>query len=126
MAHRTGELRAIVVVSRSVVLADWFFTTPAVVLQPVSGVWLASSAGIPLTSGWLFLAICLYVLTGVCWVPVVWLQIRMHQLAAQTLASGCELPPLYFSYSRLWFMLGWPAFISVVGIFYLMVFKPHL
>ncbi len=86
MAHRTRNLEAIVVVGRNVVQADWLFTTPAVIVQPVTGVWMAHRAGFPMTSCWLALAICLYALIGACWLPVVWLQIRMHRLA--TVAWG--------------------------------------
>ena len=126
MAHRSGDLRAIAVVSRNVVLADWLFTAPSVVVQPVTGVWMARLAGIPLTTGWLAWAILLYVLVGACWLPVVWLQIRMHRLARRAEREGGGLPPLYFTYARWWFALGWPAFIMVIGVFYLMVVKPSL
>lgn len=126
MAHRSRDLRAIAVVSRNVILADWLFTAPAVVVQPVTGVWMAHLAGIPFTTGWLALAILLYLLVGACWLPVVWLQIRMHGLAGRAERAGEDLPPLYFTYARWWFALGWPAFIMVTGIFYLMVVKPDL
>jgi uncharacterized membrane protein len=126
MAQRSGDLRAIVTSSRNVVLADWLFTAPAVVVQPATGVWLAAEADIPLTTGWLVLAMGLYVLTGACWLPVVWLQIRMHRLARAALRCRRELPALYFRYARWWFILGWPAFLAVLAIFYLMVFKPEL
>lgn len=126
MAHRSGDLAAIAVVNRNVVLADWLFTAPAVVVQPVTGVWMARIAGIPLTQGWLALAIGLYLLVGACWLPVVWLQIRMHRLASSAARSEEALGPQYYAYSRWWFALGWPAFLSVIAIFYLMVFKPDL
>lgn len=126
MAHRSRDLRAITVVSRNVILADWLFTAPAVVVQPVTGAWMAYLAGIPFTTGWLALAILLYLLVGACWLPVVWLQIQMHRLAGQAERDGKDLPPLYFAYARWWFALGWPAFIMVIGIFYLMVVKPDL
>lgn len=126
MAHRSGDLRAIVIVSRNVVLADWLFTAPAVIVQPVTGTWLALDSGLPLTTRWLLLAVALYVLTGACWLPVVWLQIRMHQLAKCALRDGSGLPVLYFHYARWWFVLGWPAFVAVIAIFYLMVFRPDL
>src|SRR3954447_23637915 len=100
LSHRSGDLRAIVVASRNVVIADWLFTAPAVVLQPLTGVWLAWQAGIPLTTGWLALAIGLYLLTGACWLPVVWLQIRMHQIAATASRDGETLPELYYRYAR--------------------------
>jgi|SRR3954454_5549164 uncharacterized membrane protein len=126
MSHRSGDIRAIVVASRNVVIADWLFTAPAVVVQPATGAWMAWQAGIPVTTGWLALALGLYVLTGACWLPVVWLQIRMHQLARNALRGAEPLPPLYYRYATLWFILGWPAFFAVVATFYLMVFKPDL
>src|ERR671938_528411 len=126
MAQRSGDLRALVVASRSVVLADWLFTAPAVVVQPVTGAWMARLAGIPLTTGWLALALGLYVLVGACWLPVVWLQVRMHAMARAALRAGEPLPARYHAHARWWFALGWPAFLAVLGIFYLMVFKPEL
>ncbi len=126
MAHRSRDLAAIVVVGRNVVLADWLFTTPAVIVQPITGVWMAHRAGYPLTSGWLALAIGLYVMIGACWLPVVWLQIRMQRLAQTASRTGERLPPAYFVCARVWFALGWPAFLGVLGIYYLMLAKPHL
>ena len=81
------------------------------------------SACIPLTEDWLLLSIGLYLVTGACWVPVVWLQVRMHYLAQAALAAGTALPDRYHRYARCWFWLGWPAFSAVLAIFYLMVFK---
>ncbi len=126
MAHRSGDRVAIAVVSRNVVLADWLFTAPTVVVQPATGVAMAWLAAIPLTSSWLLASIVLYLLVGACWLPVVWLQIRMHAVVAEAVRTGTPLPPLYFVYARLWFALGWPAFISVLAIFYLMIEKPEL
>src|SRR4051812_22533075 len=88
MAQRSRDLRAITVVNRQVVWADWLFTAPAVIVQPVTGFWLAHLEGVPLTTGWLALAIALYILVGACWLPVVWLQIRMHRMARAALSSG--------------------------------------
>lgn len=105
-------------------LADWPFTSPAVVIQPVTGFWMAHIAGFSLTSFWLLAAIHLYVLVGACWLPVVWLQVRMHAFAREARRSGAPLPVQYFRYARIWFALGWPAFIGVIAIFCLMVFKP--
>ena len=126
MAQRSGDVRVIVVVSGNVVLADWLFTAPAVIVQPATGAWMARIAGIPFTTGWLLLAMGLYVLVGACWLPVVWLQIQMYRLASMALRSGKPLPARYYIYAQWWFALGWPAFIGVIGIFYLMVFKPAL
>jgi uncharacterized membrane protein len=84
---------------------------------------LAASLGLPLTSDWLVATYLLYVLVGACWLPVVWLQIRMHRYAAEALRTGRGLPDAYHRAARIWIALGWPAFISVLGIFYLMLFK---
>lgn len=126
LAFRTEDPRVVAAVGRSVVLADWLFTAPSVIIQPATGAAMAMLAGIPLTQGWLALSIALYVLAGACWLPVVWLQIRLRRMAEASLESGEPLPPQYFRYLRFWFLLGWPAFLAVLGVFYLMVFKPEL
>lgn len=126
MSHLSGDPRAITVSNRNVVLADWLFTTPAVIIQPVSGVLLAQELGWSLTDGWLLWSLGLYALAGVCWLPVVWLQIRMRRLAAEAAGKNRPLPPLYRRYFRMWFLLGWPAFAAMVAIVWLMVAKPSL
>ena len=126
MAHRSADRATIAAVGRNVVLADWLFTAPAVAVQPATGAAMAWLAAIPLTSSWLLASIGLYLLVGACWLPVVWLQVRMHALAAEAVRAGAPLPQRYFAYARLWFALGWPAFVSVLAIFYLMVAKPEL
>lgn len=123
-AQRTGNAQIIAAVAKDVVLADALFTATAVVVQPSTGVALALMGGYPLTAPWLIVSMGLYVLVGACWLPVVWLQIRMRRLAQAAAASGSILPPAYFRYYRWWFGLGWPAFIGVLVIFYLMVAKP--
>jgi uncharacterized membrane protein len=124
VTDRSGNVAAIRVVAERVVVADWLFTTPAVVLQAVTGVMLARLAGFPLTSGWVFQAIVLYVVAGACWLPVVWLQIRMRDLARLAAKEGRVLDPLYWRYARIWFWLGVPAFTAIVAVFALMVLKP--
>jgi uncharacterized membrane protein len=124
--QRSGDSRIIAAVSHDVVLADMVFTATAVVLQPVTGIALALMAGYPLSTPWLVLSMVLYGLVGCCWLPVVWLQIRMRDLAVEATHRGRPLPVLYDIYYRRWFMLGWPAFIGVLIIFYLMVAKPVL
>lgn len=123
MANRSGDLAARRIVNRNVVIADWLFTTPAVIVQPVTGVWLARIAGYPLTTGWLAAAIVLYLFVGACWLPVVGIQIEMRRIVDR-IADGEALPARYFKLSRTWFVLGWPAFAGVLVIFWLMVAKP--
>lgn len=124
MANRSGVLAARRVVNRNVELADWLFTTPAVIVQPVTGVWLAQIAGFPLSAPWLAAAIALYVLVGACWLPVVAIQIAMRRIADAT-PDGADLSQRYHRLARWWFALGWPAFIGVIIIFWLMVAKPE-
>jgi uncharacterized membrane protein len=125
-ANASHDPRVVAVVARNVAIADWVFTTPAVIVQPITGIALAKLAGFPLTSNWLELSIVLYLFIGACWIPVVWLQLRMRDLARAAVAEGAPLSPLYCRYYRMWFALGWPAFAGVTGIFTLMVFKPSL
>jgi uncharacterized membrane protein len=123
-AQRTGNVAIIASVGRDVVLADAVFTAAAVVIQPASGIALALMAGYRLSSPWLLLSIALYFVVGACWLPVVWLQIRLRDLAVAAATSSNPLPVEYKQYYRWWFALGWPAFIGVLVIFYLMVAKP--
>ncbi|HEV2700033.1 MAG TPA: DUF2269 domain-containing protein [Steroidobacteraceae bacterium] len=125
-AHRTGDVRVIAAVGREVVIADAIFTASAVVLQPLTGLAMVRLVGFPLSASWLRWSIALYLLVGCCWLPVVWLQIRMRDLAAQARRQGTALPNVYYLYYRWWFGLGWPAFTGVLVIFYLMVVKPAI
>ena len=120
-----GDLRAIVAGNRNVVLADWIFTSPAVIVQPLTGVGLALEEGFPLTSPWILASVALYIFIGACWLPVVWLQVQMARIAKECLETDAPLPPLYKRYFRWWFALGWPAFIAMLVIFWLMVAKPQ-
>jgi uncharacterized membrane protein len=123
-AMRTGRVETIHSVASGVVVADWIFTTPAGLIQPLTGLWLAHLAGWPLTAPWLLLTYALYLLALVCWLPVVHLQIRIRDLAGDALAKGQPLPDQARRLYRVWFALGWPAFAALVGVFWLMVSKP--
>jgi len=123
-ANRSGSVQAQAVVSRLVVRADWWFTTPTIVIQPATGIAMAHIAGWPLSTPWIALSIGLYLLAGVCWLPVVWLQMQMRNLAQAAAREGRELPPRYFSLLRIWIALGFPAFFALVAVFWLMVAKP--
>ena len=124
MAHRTGDARFIAQTARVVVIADFVFTASAVIVQPVTGLALAWMAGYPILSGWIGLSLALYLLTGVFWLPVVWMQSRMRDLALAAADHGEPLPAEDHRLYRLWFAFGWPAFAAVLGIVWLMVAKP--
>lgn len=125
--NRSGSLAAQVVVSKLVVRADWWFTTPAAILQPVSGLALAHMAGWPLNSPWLVSALVLYLVAGACWLPVVRLQLRMARAAQQALDQGqIKVPAQYEQDARLWERLGYPAFVAMLVVYFLMVYKPAL
>lgn len=124
--NRSGEVRAIAIVTRRVVIADWLFTTPTAIIQPLTGFWLVNLANLPWTSGWILWSLVLYAIAGACWLPVVWMQVRMAAMAGRA-AQACEpLPARFWRYHRLWTALGWPAFIAFVAIFFLMVVKPSI
>lgn len=109
--------------ARFTVLADFVFTLPAVILQPLTGVFLIIHGGFSAAETWLFYSYTLYVLVGLCWIPVVFIQIRLRNLLKTAIDGGGELPAEYTKLFRLWFWLGWPAFAGVIAIFYLMVAK---
>jgi uncharacterized membrane protein len=125
-ANRSRNVAAQAVVAKLVVRADWWFTTPTVFVQPITGFLLAHLAGWPLSTPWLALSIGLFVLAGACWLPVVWLQLRMAAMAQAASDSGGEMPARYDRYARRWEWLGYPAFVALIGVFYLMVAKPAL
>lgn len=123
-ANRSKSLEAQAVVARFVVLADWIFTTPAVIVQPLTGMALLSMAGWSLDTPWVMWSIVLYLFAGACWLPVVWLQIRMKKMADEALRNGSTLPDRYWRYARWWEGLGYPAFIAMIAVYFLMVNKP--
>ncbi|MBU6268048.1 MAG: DUF2269 family protein [Sphingomonadales bacterium] len=125
-AHLTRDPATIAAVGRMVVRADWIFTGTSGVVQPATGLMLAHLAGWRLTEPWLLLAYALYALAFACWVPVVALQIRAQRLAQAAVDRGEPLGPAYFRAMRWWFALGWPAFLGLTGVFWLMVAKPAL
>lgn len=123
-ASLTRDARVVATVVRYVVIADYAFTTPTIILQPVTGLYLIHLAGFPLSSTWIVVSIALYFLAGACWLPVVWMQIKMRDMAAMAAASGSELPPRYWTFLKGWVALGIVAFLALVIVFYLMVAKP--
>ena len=125
MAHRTRQPELIAHTAGIVVVADMVFTASAVAIQPVTGAVLAITAGFPLFRGWIGLSLALYVLTGLFWLPVVWMQLRLRDLARQAAEAKAPLPEAYFRLYRLWFAFGWPAFACVLAIIWLMIAKPQ-
>jgi uncharacterized membrane protein len=122
--HRTRNTQAIAEVSRLVVKADLWFTTPAVIIQPLTGYAMMSMSSFSFSQIWLFWTVGLYVLAGICWLPVVWLQLRMSDMATVAANSNANLPAHYWRYAQYWEWLGYPAFIAMLGVYWLMVFKP--
>jgi uncharacterized membrane protein len=124
LASRTRQPQVAAVVARHVVRADWIFTSTAVVFQPLSGLYMARIAQLPLSTGWILWTFVLYFLAGACWLPVVWIQIRMRHLADAAVRANSPLPAEYFRLLAWWTALGVPAFSALLIIFWLMVFKP--
>lgn len=125
-ANRSASLEARAVVARLVVRADLWFTTPAVIAQPLTGLWLAHTAGWPLTTPWLLASLLLFALAGACWLPVLWLQLKMAREVEAALAAGRGLSVQYGRWQRTWEWLGYPAFAAMLTVFFLMVNKPAL
>jgi uncharacterized membrane protein len=117
----TRDAKVVAVVARYVVIADWMFTATTIVIQPVSGLYLAHRMHIPLTTPWLYWSIVLFVFAALCWLPVVWLQMRLRDIAAAAAASGEALPASYARHLGTWAALGVPALVSFLAIFYMMV-----
>lgn len=123
-SHFTENIQEKLYAAQGTVLADYLFTLPAVIIQPITGFWLMLEAGYDWQDFWLLATFALYALAGICWLPVVWIQIQLKQMLQIANSTGAPLPDRYHSLFRLWFLLGWPAFIGLVIVFYLMVAKP--
>jgi uncharacterized membrane protein len=123
-ASRSRDPHVAAVVVKYVVIADWLFTTPTIIFQPLSGFFMLHLMGLPITTSWVLWSLLLYCLAGAAWLPVVWMQIRMRDMARQASLRSEPLPPRYWSYLKRWIALGIVAFCALIVVFYLMVAKP--
>ena len=126
MAHLSRDVAFIARTAATVVLADLMFTLSAMILQPATGYLLTLELGIPLTEFWVWTSLALYVVAGCFWLPVVWMQARMRDLAMAAATAGAPLPHAYHRLFRLWFVFGFPGFGAVAVIVWLMIAKPVL
>ena len=125
-AHLSHDVAHIARTASTVVTADFLFTATAVVAQPVTGILLAREAGLPLMQGWILWSLALFGIAGVFWLPVVWVQMRMRDLAREAARAGAPLPPAYFRLFRIWFAFGFPGFGATLAIVWMMIAKPGL
>ena len=123
LADRNGNIQHIAITNKHVVIADYIFTTPTIIMQPLTGLWMANMTQIPLTTPWIAISLGLYIFAGMCWLPVVYLQIKMQKMAELAVTNQTELPEKYWKYAKLWFCLGVPAFVAIMLVIFLMVFK---
>lgn len=123
-ANLSKDVPSIAFAAKNVVLADWFFTTPTVIIQPVTGIMMMHVMGFNIYDPWIMASFALYGLAGICWLPVVWLQVKMRDIANEALYKGESLSDRYWKYERRWFWLGVIAFPAMIIVFHCMVFKP--
>ncbi|MBU2994361.1 DUF2269 domain-containing protein [Octadecabacter sp. 1_MG-2023] len=124
MAHRTKDPAIIAHTAAIVVIADMLFTATAALAQPITGVILAFDLGWPLLEGWLAVSLGLYIFIGLFWLPVVWIQAKMRDEARASAQAGTPLSPRYMRLYRIWFACGFPAFIAIVALLWLMIVRP--
>jgi uncharacterized membrane protein len=124
LAYRTRDVYIIAATARYVVFADWVFTATSAVVQPVTGLWMVYLAGYSLSTLWVAGSVVGYLIAACCWIPVVYLQIKMRNMAVMAVQVGTPLPQRYHRYFWFWFSLGWPAFFSLLAVFYFMTMKP--
>lgn len=126
MAHRTKDAKIIAHTAGVVVIADTLFTATAAILQPITGILLANAMGWTLGEGWVVLSLMLYVFIGLFWLPVVWIQIQLRNLARQSADDGTMLPERYHQLYKIWFACGFPAFAAILLIVWLMLYRPSI
>ena len=122
--HYTKEPYIIAMINRYVVMADWIFTATTIVLQPLTGFLMVWIAGYSFSLLWIWASLCAYFIAVCCWMPVVWLQFKMRNLAMEAYQNKTPLSRQYYQYFKYWFFLGWPAFLCFLMIFYFMTMKP--
>lgn len=123
MAYRSKNIEAITVTAKNVILGDWIFTLPAVITQFVTGLLLMEKLNYSFTSTWFYWVIGLFVFIGACWIPVIHIQYLLFAQAKLSLSQG-QLTDKFNQYMRWWISLGIPAFLAILGLLYIMVFKP--
>ena len=126
VAHVQGKPAVIAAVGRIVVIADYVFTASAVIIQPITGLLLVRNVGYPITEGWIMWSLVLYVFTGLFWLPVVWMQMQLRDLAAEAAHLNQPLPRRYYTIFMWWCAFGVPAFAAVAIIMWLMIAKPPI
>jgi len=124
MAHRTDNAEFIARTASVVVIADAIFTLSAVILQPVTGGLLMMFSATAITERWILASLALYAIAGVFWIPVVFMQIEMRDLARKAAEQQAALPERYFVLFRRWFGFGFPGFGATTLILWLMIAKP--
>ena len=125
MAHRSGDAAFIARTAAVAVIADMLFTASAVALQPITGAILMVLSSTAIAERWLLTSLGLYAVAGLFWIPVIFMQIEMRDLARAAEARDRPLPQRYFVLYRRWFMFGIPGFGSVLLILWLMIAKPQ-
>ena len=123
LATLTRDAGKVATVSRFVVVTDWLFTATTAVFQPLSGFWMIHLAGMPWRTPWIAWSLALYVLALACWLPVVWIQLRLRDISAAAVAAGGVLPGAYWRFFGWWVGLGCVAFAAFLAIFWMMVVK---
>ena len=120
----TDKLEEKLYAASNTVLADKLFSFPAVIVQPLTGFWLIAESGFSWNEYWLLTTYVIYIIAAACWIPVVWIQIQLKEMLTESINNKNELPARYHKLFKIWLTLGWPAFMGLVFVFYLMVTKP--
>jgi uncharacterized membrane protein len=123
MAARSKNIPTIYFTSKHVVLADWLFTTPAIITQLITGFLLMENLNYSYSSPWFYSAIGLFIFIGLCWLPVVVAQYQLRNLATNAIKTN-QLDPKFYTLMRIWILLGIPAFCAIIILLWIMVFKP--
>ncbi|MGD9591639.1 MAG: DUF2269 family protein [Candidatus Berkiella sp.] len=123
MAYFSKDISTLTNTTKHVILADWFFTTPSVIIQPITGIWLMLILHYPFNSIWFVTTVLLYLLAGVSWIVVVFIQYKLHHIVKALKTNHTHLPRSYHNLMKWWLGLGVIAFSAILAIYWLMVTK---
>lgn len=125
LAKRSGNPENLRFASKGVIATDIYFTTPGVLLLLLNGFILGSGWFKSGQASWIWIAVGLFVLSGIAWfgllIPI---QRKMARLADEEPASDGDVPAEFYLLLKRWYRWGGIATLLPLVTLAIMVVKP--